>query len=327
MKSLIVGYGSMGRRRIRLLTQIDDDMEFICVDSNPERIIQAEQAGVKGYSTLDEGINECPDFAFVCTSPGYHANIILNLVNAGLNVFTELNLTSDKYDEIMAAARENNVIVFISSTLLYKRQIDIIDSLVKQQKKPVMYIYHVGQYLPDWHPWESYKDFFAGHRETNGVREIFAIQMPWIVNAFGKVTGLQVLSQHCTELDIDFPDSITVSIKHDTGNIGVFTADVVSRKAVTRLEVIGENLHLFWDGHNDDLFKLNLDTKELEQIKVYESDEHVEGYSDNIAEQPYREELIDFLAVVKGEGISRYSLEQDKYVLSVIDRIEGFNKK
>ena len=53
MKTLVVGYGSMGRRRIRLLKEIKPEVAFICVDLNPERLEQAEKAGLKGYSCLD----------------------------------------------------------------------------------------------------------------------------------------------------------------------------------------------------------------------------------------------------------------------------------
>ena len=33
MKVLVVGYGSMGRRRIRLYKQLDSNAQIICVDS------------------------------------------------------------------------------------------------------------------------------------------------------------------------------------------------------------------------------------------------------------------------------------------------------
>lgn len=321
-KILVVGYGSMGRRRIRLVSELLYEVEFICVDSNLKRRMQAKKAGIEVYSNLEEGIKKKPDIAFVCTSPGHHAEIILRLIDAGINIFTELNLTSDKYDIISIEAKKKGVTVFVSSTLLYKRQMEIFDRLVKTQKKPVTYIYHVGQYLPDWHPWENYKDFFAGKKSTNGVREILAIQIPWIIQTFGKIGSVNAIHQKCTELEIDFPDSIVMSIEHENSNIGTFVADVVSRKATTRLEIINEDLYVSWGGHNEDLYLLNMKTKELEQVQIYESTEHVEGYSDNIEERPYREEIKAFFNVINGER-ARYTLEDDEYVLSLIDKIEG----
>lgn len=323
MKALIVGYGSMGRRRIRLLRSIVSDVEIICVDSNPERQKQAAEADIKTFGDLDEAIKEQPDIAFVCTSPGHHSEIILALVNSGINVFTELNLISTDYDKIIKTAQEKNVTVFMSSTLLYNKQIQKITELVKSTNKPVTYIYHIGQYLPDWHPWESYKDFFIGKKETNGVREILAIQLPWLIDTFGKIKNVSVSAQRCTALDIEFNDSIVSNFTHENGNIGVFVADTVSRKATTSLEVIGEDLHIFWHGHNDDLQVYNTDTKELEVISMYDSIEHREGYADNIIENQYSDEIQDFLDTVYKGSMPRYSIEKDSYTLAVIDKIEG----
>lgn len=323
MKVLVVGYGSMGRRRIRLLKKKADNIEIICVDNSPERIKQIKEANLKAYDSLNTAIAEKPEMAFVCTSPGHHAEIILTLVNAGINVFTELNLVDTDYDKIIETAKAKNVTVFMSSTMLYNRQIAKIDELVKQTDKPLTYIYHIGQYLPDWHPWESYKDFFIGKKETNGVREILAIQLPWLINTFGKITSVKVTSQKCTDLDIDFNDSILVNFKHENGNIGVFAADTVSRKAVTSLEIIGEDIHLFWHGHNDDLTVYNVETKKMEVISVYDSIEHTDGYADNIIENQYYDEIADFLDTVYKGTTPKYSFEKDKYTLSVIDIIEN----
>lgn len=326
MKVLVVGYGSMGRRRIRLLRNLVENAEVFTVDSNPARIQQAKEDGLTAFASLKEGLAVKPDVAFVCTSPGHHAAIILELLENGVHVFTELNLVSDDYDKITSLAKEKNRVVFMSSTMLYNKMIAKIQEYVRNTTKPLTYIYHIGQYLPDWHPWESYKDFFIGWKKTNGVREILAIQMPWLIETFGKIADVQVQAQRCTGLDIDFNDSIIANMRHESGHIGVFTADTVSRKATTSLEIIGEELHLFWHGHNDDLEIYDYTEKCMKSITVYEQIEHKEGYADNIIENQYTDEISDFLRAVSEGSIPKYSIEKDAYTLSVIDKIEGIEQ-
>ncbi len=321
-KILIVGYGSMGRRRIRLLTELIEDAYIIVVDLNEERLEEAKKQGYKVCCSLVEAIDERPDIAFVCTSPGHHADIIIPLIRAKIHTFTELNLTTDRYDEMMNIAKENNVILFMSSTMLYQKQMQIIKKYVDEYEMPLAYTYHVGQYLPDWHPWESYKEFFVGKMETNGVREILAIQLPWIIDVFGDVEQIHSESARCTKLDIDFPDSIITLIRHKNECIGTFVTDVVSRKPTTNLEIIGENLHLTWAGHNNDMFLFDINNKEMKSVKIYDTREHIEGYSDIIEEQPYRDEISAFLRVIEGKEEPRYSLEKDLRILSIIDKIE-----
>ena len=78
MKIMIVGLGSMGKRRLRLCRTIVDELggsyEFAGVDSRADRQAEVElKFGCKTYSSLDDAIARfAPDAAFVCTSPLSH---------------------------------------------------------------------------------------------------------------------------------------------------------------------------------------------------------------------------------------------------------------
>ncbi len=323
MKALIVGLGSMGKRRIRLLKGIDPTVEIIGVDMTAQRREQVEEMGHKTYSSITEAAAEKPDVAFVCTAPVSHYVIIKELLENSINTFTELNLVKDGYEELMALAEKNNTVLFLSSTMLYRGELTYIDEQVKAFDKPVTYIYHVGQYLPDWHPWESYKNFFVGNKRTNGCREIFGIEMPWLIEAFGKVESVFSTADKVTDLEIDFPDRFFITLTHEGGAKGVLCVDIVCPKAVRNLEVYGEGLHLFWEGNPKALYKFNNETKEKEFINTYESFEHDSRYSDNIVENAYVDEMQNFLGVVKGTEQPKYSFEKDLYTISVMDEIEG----
>ena len=323
MKALIVGLGSMGKRRIRLLRGIDKNAEIIGVDTNPERRAHVEEMGCKTYRTIEEAAAEKPEAAFVCTSPGAHYPIIKDLLSYKINTFTELNLVSDGYEELMSAAKENNTVLFLSSTMLYRGEINYIQNRVKNFDKPVSYIYHIGQYLPDWHPWESYKNFFVSNKRTNGCRELFGIELPWIIETFGKIKEIYSTADKMTDLEIDFPDRFFVTITHENGTKGILAIDVVSPKAVRNLEVFGEGMHLFWEGNPKTLYDFNVETKEKEFINTYESFEHDSRYSDNIVENAYVDEMQNFIGVIKGLEQPKYSYEKDLYTIKIMDEIEG----
>ncbi len=323
MKVMVVGYGSMGRRRIRLFRQIDPSARFVCVDSNPKRIEQIIADGHEAYSNLDGAINEMPDFAFVCTSPLSHSEIIPVLLKVKINTFTEINLSSKNYEEMIRLARENDVKLFLSSTILYKKQIQKIKELVQKEQQPLTYIYHIGQYLPDWHPWENYKDFFIGKKESSGCREIYAIQLPWIIDTFGEVENMTKVSQRSTNLEIDYDDSYITTFEHKNGSKGVFVVDVVSRVATTYLEIISENLHITWDGSNDGLRIYNAAEKKVETFTAYENLEHNDNYAANIVENSYLDEIKDFISYVQNDTEPKWSIQKDYYVLDLIDKIEA----
>lgn len=322
MRILIVGLGSMGKRRIRLLSQLVPESEFICVDNNTVRLAQLEKEGYIVFNSLSNAISFHPDLAFVCTSPGHHAEIILQLIESHIHVFTELNLVSEKYDEIIEKSKEEKVKVFMSSSMLYDKQIISIGRELKNRNK-LTYIYHVGQYLPNWHPWESYKDFFIGKKETNGCREILAIQLPWIIKLFGKVKDFSVIKKKNSSLDIDFNDMFIISMEHENGNSGVFVCDVIASNAVNYLEVMGEKIYIRWDGTPETLLFFNNDSEHMEVLKSYDSIEHVDGYANIINEDQYREEIKAFLDWIFENKIPLYSLNDDRYTLDLIDSIES----
>ena len=172
----------------------------------------------------------------------------------------------------MKLAHEKGVQLFLSSTFLYREEIRYMrEQLPSMTKQKLNYTYHVGQYLPDWHPWENYKDFFVGKKETNACREIMAIDMPWLVNVFGKIESIQVMKHKTTALDMDYPDTYFMLIEHENGNKGSFQVDVVSRKAVRNLEVYNEDVYFQWDGSPEGLAVYDVNEKKSKKtITGYE---------------------------------------------------------
>ena len=323
MKLLIVGLGSMGKRRARLARGMDASIQISGVDTTESRRTEAEGLGITAYASIGEAVAADKfDAALVCTAPITHAGIISELLDAGLPVFTELNLVSDGYEKNMKKAREKGLPLFLSSTMLYRGETQYIKRQVEAFAKPVNYIYHIGQYLPDWHPWENYKNFFVGDKRTGGVREIFGIDLPWLLDTFGPVKSLHVEKDKISQLEVDYPDSYFVTLRHENGVKGMLAVDVVSPKAVRNFECFGEGLHLFWEGNPKSLYTFNHDKGEKLPVNTYESFEHDSRYSDNIVENAYVDELANFFAVLKGAEQPRYSFEKDLETIRLIEAIE-----
>lgn len=323
MKLLIVGLGSMGKRRARLAKGMDASIQISGVDTTESRRAEAKGLGITAYASIGEAVAaEQFDAALVCTAPITHAAIISELLDAGLPVFTELNLVSDGYEENMKKAKEKGLPLFLSSTMLYRGETQYIKHKVEAFDKPVNYIYHIGQYLPDWHPWENYKNFFVGDKRTGGVREIFGIDLPWLLDTFGPVKSLHVEKDKISQLEVDYPDSYFVTLRHENGVKGMLAVDVVSPKAVRNFECFGEGLHLFWEGNPKSLYTFDHDKGEKLPVNTYESFEHDSRYSDNIVENAYVDELANFFAVLKGAEQPRYSFEKDLETIRLIEAIE-----
>lgn len=324
MNVIVVGLGSMGRRRVRLLKQMNESFIIGGVDSKEDRRKKAEEElSIKTYASLEAAFDNIhPQCAIVCTSPLSHADIIEACLLNNCHVFTELNLVNDKYQSNIQLADEKNKVLFISSTQLYKDEICYIKDKVTNNNSKLNYIYHVGQYLPDWHPWESINEYFVGDKRTNGCREIFAIELPWIIKTFGEIESFEVASGKNSGLSIQYNDNYILMIKHVNGNKGILCVDVISRNAVRYLEIYGEELYITWDGTPSGLKEYDIKNKEERIINLYENVDKQEGYAAFVIENDYMNELNAFFGMINGNNGTEYTFEDDYKVLALIDRIE-----
>lgn len=325
MNIMIVGLGSMGQRRLRLLMQRYPGYSICGVDANPTR---REAAAEKWNIPVYEGIAQAvtlahPEAAVISTSPLSHAAIIRECLEAGLHIFTELNLVADGYEEAIALAEQAKRVLFLSSTFLYREETKYLCQAAQASQVPVNYRYHVGQYLPDWHPWEDYTRYFVGDMRTNGCRELLAIELPWLTAAFGDVLDVQVLKSKMTGLKIAYNDSIMLLLRHVGGHMGSLCIDVVSRKAVRLFEMYSEQAYLAWEGTPDTLTSFDPVTKEERGIILYEQAEHQDGYAAFVVENAYAAELTAFIEAIEQGKKPVYGFREDEKVLRLIDQIEG----
>lgn len=324
MNIIIIGLGSMGKRRLRLIKNHFHNLNIYGVDSDDSRRIECEKCfHIKTFKQLDEVDFTDINCAFICTPPLSHNKIINICLNRSIHVFTELNLVKDGYIDNIELALKKKVILFLSSTALYRKEINYIIKELASHEKAMLYNYHVGQYLPDWHPWENYKDFFVNEKRTNGCREILAIELPWIIAAFGKISDINVKSGKISNLNLEYNDYYMIQITHESGSKGSMMVDVISREGVRKLEIINEEIYIDWQGKPDTLKRKSLATNELENVELYDSIDTLEGYSSTIVENQYLEEMINFFDTIKGIKEPKYTFYDDLYTLGIIDRIEG----
>ena len=231
-----------------------------------------------------------------------------------------------KADVDAALADEKGITLFLSSTQLYRRELVYITSKARSAQCPLRYRYHVGQYLPDWHPWESYTDFFLGDSRTNGIREILAIELPWLEKAFSKAKGYTSVFNKVTKLTTTYPDCLMLTLEHENGTVGQLMIDVVSRKAVRDFEVVGEDLYIHWGGTPASLVERNTISHKDIAVETYQDVVNDPRYAENIIENAYVDEIKAFFKVLSGKNnVTRHTFTDDKRILELIDSIEGRN--
>ena len=90
MNIVVIGLGSMGKRRIRLIKELYPEYSIVGIDGRKDRRDNAaEQFYINTFMSIEE-LNTTIDCAFICTSPLSHASIIKECLQRKWHVFTEL---------------------------------------------------------------------------------------------------------------------------------------------------------------------------------------------------------------------------------------------
>lgn len=323
MKALVIGLGSMGKRRIRCLQH--HAVTSICgFDRAPERrAAAAAQYGIKTVETLQSTDLQAFDVILICTPPDQHHTAMAWAIDAYRPCFVEASVIRDPLPELLERAYRHKVLIAPSCTLRFHPAIRDIAAIVKSQRygKVCNFSYHCGQYLPDWHPWEKVSDYYVSQPLTGGAREIVPFELTWMVEVFGWPLAVQGLRMRTTDVGAPIDDTYA-SLLSFGGFVGTMVVDVVARQAVRRLTLNFERASLYWDWDEARVRVYEADAGRVLELHQPKMAAQV-GYNRNIGEAMYLDEVGSFLAAVRGESVFSHNLAADIRVLELLETIEN----
>jgi len=319
---LVVGLGSMGKRRIRCLKRLGFE-SMIAYDLRKDRREEAKEKYKVGVvSNLDKAVLDKIDALTISTPPDKHNQYIRLAIENKKPAFVEASVILQGLAELNSLAKKQHVLIAPSCTVRFHPAIKDIRDIVAsaQYGKVTNFSYHSGQYLPDWHPWGNIRDFYAGKKETGGSREIVPFELTWIVDIMGfpkKITGFYGKT---TDLGVDIDDTYAISLDFG-GAYGNLTVDVTSRYATRSLILNMERGQILWRW-DEGVVKLYDGMTQRWINYYYPQGQTVEGYNKNIIEDMYVEETQSFISAVEGKSQFPNSLDDDIKILKLLYKLE-----
>jgi len=334
MNILVVGLGSMGKRRIRNLQKLGYENIF-GFDIREDRCKEAtDKYNIISNSNFEEVFRlSNPNVFVISTPPNHHMRYAYIAYKNNINTFIEASVVDA--DEILKLANlieDKNFIILPSCTMSYFPFVKKINELVNKNTigKVLNMNYQVGQYLPDWHPWEDIKDFYVSNNETGAAREIVPFELTWINGLFGNPTPLTCVKKKLTNMDADIDDIYHCILEYPNNIIVNLTIEVISRPKATReLRIIGSEGEITYSQDSNSLKYLNLNMNDWKYINF--DIKNVE--SDYIySEEPYVEEMKDFMESVKLHAKNRSlvynnSLKDDYNTLKNLYKLEALSER
>ena len=324
-KFLVIGLGSMGKRRIRCLQALGK-LDICGFDTRSDRRDEvAEQYGITCYDDFESALDQEKIGAFIISvPPDLHHYYMSVGVERGIPFFVEASVVDDGMAELIGQLKLKPVVAAPSATLAFHPAIAIIEEKVKSGAlgKISNIMHHSGQYLPDWHTYEAVSDYYVSNPVTGGGREIVPFELSWFTKVFG--FPARVCGNYRKTITITGAERIddTYNALFDYGNVlASFTVDVVSRHATRRLLINGDQKQLIWDWDENQVRLFDPATGVWEGI-AYHAGTAAAGYNANIGEGMYVAEISNFIDAIEGKRPFLNTMENDHNVLKLLYAIE-----
>ena len=317
MNFLVVGLGSMGKRRIRNLQYLKAGT-IIGFDLREDRRKEAEEKyKIQTFGDFDEAMAENPDALIISTPPDLHMHYAIIAAKNNKHFFTEASVVDKGMDELISLIKDKKIVAAPSCTMRFHPAVRKIKKLVENNTigKPLTFTYHSGQYLPDWHPWEDYRKFYVAKRETGAAREIVPFELVWITWVFGPIDRVSCFKGKLSKLEADIDDVYQLLLKFEDGILGHMLVDVIARAPYRIFRLLGEEGVIEWNWGEK---KVRVFTAKDKKWTEAQADEGIPEKGYMIGGGMYIDEMNSFVQAIKGGAGYPYTFEEDKQILDFL---------
>ena len=327
MRILVVGLGSMGKRRIRNLLKLKYD-DIIGYDALESRRIEVKKNyPITILSSFKDSLDLKPNIMIISTPPDKHLKYAKIAIKKNIHFFTEVNLLSNHVEKIIQHLQKKPITASPSYTMHFHPLIKELKKLLIKRiiGKPLIIQHHSGQYLPNWHPWENYKNFFVSKRNTGGAKELMQVELLWLTHLFGDISSVTGNVQKVSKLDADIDDVYQTLVKFRNGILCSMIVDVLSIPSFRETKIVGEKGTIVCN-FNEGLIKIYKGNKANE--KILKMGQVAKGYVGSTPpETLYEEELQNFFKAIKQQKNYSYTFRDELKLLRILDSIKESSKK
>ncbi len=329
MKFLVVGLGSMGKRRVRNLQAIGGH-EIAGFDIQTERCDEAkEKYGITTFNSFEQAVEAFqPDGLVISTSPDRHMQYANWAYDNNKCAFIEASVTDAEDIKALGekVAADNSRVIVPSCTMRFFAGPKLIKKLLAEEVigEPLYLNYHTGQYLPDWHPWEPIQSYYVSKRETGAAREIVPFELTWLNDLFGDPEVVTGWKAKLTDMDADIDDIYQCVLKYPGKLTANVTVDVVSRpEALREFRLMGSKGTIVFSADENKVRWMSVGDEKWHEVDLAAGSVE-SGYIN--PEEPYIEELGSYVEAAKAKNAELYpnDLLTDYRVLQVLYGVEKF---
>jgi predicted dehydrogenase len=320
VKVTVLGCGSIGQRHVRGVYKMRKTLgveQITVFDINKERMhsIKKELGGICISESLNEAIQDA-DTVFLCISTSAHIPVYKELKKHGsFHLFIEKPLSHDLEgcDQLIFDQSKSDKKTIVGYFLRLHPLLLEVQSMI--QKKCIGDIVNLrvecGAYLPLWHPWEDYRDFYMSWKVGGGGALLdISHEIDYIQWLFGDIEDIQGYFGQFSNLEITSDDLALAICKFKNGIIGEIHLDLLQHSKERFLKIVG----------NDGVIIADLVKDELRVYLNNEAEWSIKKFNTNF-DDIYDEEYKKIFETISGQDHNLASAEDGLRTMQVIEGI------
>lgn len=249
---LVIGLGSIGQRHFRNLQSLG--VENISVVSS-KSILPTDFVIKHHFPNLIEALSSGVGFnaAILCTPTSNHVSNMNQLLEKGIpHIYLEKPVSHDLegVEELKTQIETKDIRVKVGFDLHFDPGVAYVRQLLKNKAIGNLVAVNavVGQYLPDWRPYEDYRKGMSAKKVLGGGVMLDLIHefdyLRWLI---GNVEELAAMNINSGSLEIETEDISQVLCRFENGVLGHISLDYLQRKLVRNCRLTGSKGSIFWN--------------------------------------------------------------------------------
>lgn len=310
---LVAGCGSIGKRHIGNLLELNVK-QVTAFDVSKERCDEIqEKFNIKTFSSVEDSLHQKPDAVFICTPNIYHLKNAFTFAKANCHLFIEkpLSHTMERLEELTTLCNNKSLVTLVGCNMRFHPGIKKVKSLLEENIVGTVTSAecHVGQYLPDWHPWEDYRYGYSARKDLGGGIILDAIhEIDYARWLFGEVSSVVCFGGKLSHLEIDTEDSADILVQFKQNMTAYIHLDYVQRTASRFCRVIGDEGTIYWE----------ITKNTVNWYSATDKEWHTELLDTNWkTNQMYIDETIHFLHCLNGVETSIQDINSATYAMKI----------
>lgn len=255
---LVVGYGSIGQRHLRLVRESLPDADIRVLRHQLTDDIPELANG--SFSSHESARAFKPELAVIANAAPFHLPIARALIAEGCHVLIEKPLAadSDGVASCLELARTLGVVCQVGYNLRFLSSLRQFRKLVHAGLIGRVFSIRceIGQYLPSWRPGTDYRQGVSARADLGGgVMLELSHELDYLRWIFGEVRWVSAWTGRLGGLDLDVEDTAHLTLGFSAGAgddiaVGMLSMDFVRRDTTRQCLAIGTTGSLRWNALN-----------------------------------------------------------------------------